>query len=70
VVADRLVLDAEEVFLRPARPAAVSQRLEVLLGPAGDAGFLEGVTDEGAAAARSGADEVGAIWGGWLAHHS
>ena len=31
VVADRLVLDAEEVLLRPPRPAAVAERLEVLL---------------------------------------
>jgi hypothetical protein len=62
VVADRLILDAEEVFLRPARATAVSQRLEVLLGPAGDAGFLQRVADEGAAAAGGGADEIGAIW--------
>jgi hypothetical protein len=32
VVADRLVLDAEEVFLRAAGAAAVAQRLEVLSG--------------------------------------
>ena len=48
VVADRLVLDAEEVFLRAARPAGVAERLEVLLGAAGDAGFAERVADQGA----------------------
>jgi hypothetical protein len=61
VVADRLVLDAEEVFLRSARSAAVAQCLEVLLGTAGDARFLERVADEGAAAAGGGADEIRAI---------
>ena len=36
MVEDRLVVDSDEVFLGPARPAAVTQRLEVLLWPAGD----------------------------------
>src|SRR6202012_5651544 len=49
-VADRLVLDAEEVFLGAARPARVAERLEVLLRAAGDAGFAERVADEGGAA--------------------
>ena len=50
MVADRLVLDAEEVLLGPPWPAAVAEGLEVLLGPSGDPGFLERMADEGAAA--------------------
>ena len=58
VVADRLVLDPEEVLLRAARAAGVAERLEVLLGAAGDAGFGQRVADQGAAAAGRGADEI------------
>ena len=70
VVADRRVFDADEVLLGAARAAAVAQRLEVLLGAPGDAGFLERVADQGAAASGRGADEVGALrvaWSGNLA---
>jgi hypothetical protein len=58
VVTDRGVFDADEVLLGPARATAVAQRLEVLLGATGNAGFLEPVADERAAAARGGTDDV------------
>ena len=61
MVANRRVLDAEEVFLRATRPTAVAKRLEVLLGTTGDPGFAHGVADEGAATARRRADEIGAL---------
>jgi hypothetical protein len=41
------------------RQAGVIHRLEELLGTAGDAGPLEQLAEEGAAAALGGADEVG-----------
>ena len=62
VVADRLILDAEEVFLWAARPAGVAERLEVLLGATGDARFAERVADERGAATGRGADDVGTLW--------
>src|SRR5260221_729884 len=61
VVGDRGALDREEVFLGAPGRAAVGECLEVLLGPARHASFLERVADQGAAAAGRGADEVGTL---------
>jgi hypothetical protein len=56
-----VVVEAQEVFLRPPRAAAVAKRLEVLLGSPGYACLLERLADERAAAARRGTDEEGAL---------
>jgi hypothetical protein len=61
LIENRVVLEAQEVFLRRPWTAAVAKRLEVLLGSPCDAGLLECLADERAAAARGGADEEGAL---------
>jgi hypothetical protein len=53
------IVDALEVLARLARAPAAAQRLEVLVGMAGDAGRVEQIAEQRAAAARRGAEQVG-----------
>jgi hypothetical protein len=55
------VVKAFEVGLGAGRPTGRHYGLEVLLGTPGDAGGLERLAEQGAAAARRGADEIGPV---------